>query len=117
MTKAARTKSTPGEVTMTALALMDAADTLTGVTPSMTTLEISRLQNVTRDELEQRHEDLQQAREGHAQEEGTDHVERERNGNARNPGRVHPDRDLGEGVRGLQADGVAVEGIRAPDDP
>src|SRR5713101_2033332 len=87
----------PGEVTMSALDLMRAADALTGVKPGRPPQEISRLQDLTREELEERYETQQE----------------ERNGPSNEAGRVPDPRSRGEGVRRTQADRLKVgEGAR-----
>jgi hypothetical protein len=53
------TNKAEGEVTMSASELMKAADALTGVKLEMSHREIAERQNISREELEARHEEQQ----------------------------------------------------------
>ncbi|SRR5712692_7272870 len=90
-------KHESGEVTMSALDLMRAADALTGVKPGMTHREIAQAQDLTREELEERYETQTEERAN-----GSDEA-----------GRVLDPRSRGESVRRTQADRLKVgEGAR-----
>jgi hypothetical protein len=98
----AKAQVAPGTITMTAIELMRAADALTGVQPGMSHKEISERQDVTREELEERYEQFMQA------QEAIEHDDERSSTRSNSTGRVQAGGDLGEGIRGLEADGLSL---------